>query len=388
MPTGLGYQTISGVGIESVVGTGVAATQRVRNLAFSPDEVYAFLLDNTLSGTVGQVTPELGMRDIRGSFQAYLTYTTSHVLLTHFFGSFASSAYTFLDSLLGKGLTWAIDKQVSIWELLGVKINQLVLEFGPEGAMLTGTFIAQDIKYASTVNTTATLAALIPNIDPRCKLAPDLDVRLGVASATLGVGQSIKCVSGKVTLTRLMAETHTSGTRNIIEPAPDNFLQGDIELVLARYDTNQYMTWRTTNTRLACQLIFTEEAALGTHTQTWTIPNLTLSETPTPVSGPGFIPLSLKGPISIGQDSLTATTISVVSADNSFNDSGNAMPFVYPGATLISSGFTAGADNATSTVVSRTAGRIIVTGPMLVNEAAGGTRTLITRNPFVRVTET
>lgn len=388
MATGIGYQTISGVGAESTVGTGVLATQRVRNLEFTPDEVYARLFDNSLSGTVGQVSPELGMRDISGGWKAYLTYTTSHVLLSHFFGTFASSAYTFLDSLVGKSLTWAIDKQVSIWEFLGVKINQLVLEFGAEGAMLSGTLIAQDVKYSSTTNTSATLAALVPNVDPRCKLAPDLDVRLGVASATLGSGQSIKCISGKITLTRPMAETHTSGTRSIIEPAPDNFLQGTIELVLSRYDTNQYMTWRTGNTRLACQLIFTEEAALGSHTQTWTIPNLTLDTSPTPVSGPGFIPLTLTGNISIGQDTLTAATISAASADNSFNDSGNNMPFVYPGATVIAAGFTNAANNGSFPVVSRTAGKIVVSGGTLVLEAAGSSRTLITRNPFARVTET
>ena len=385
MADGLGYATIAAVGEESTVNTPVNATQRVRNLEFTPDAAYARLVDNTLSGTVGQVTPELGMLDIRGSWRAYETYTLSNLLPKHFFGSLSAGRYSFLDSLVGKSLTWAIDKQVSVWNLSGVKINQLNLEFGPEGAMVTGTLIAQGLLYSGGENTSAELAALLPNVDKRCKLAPDLNVRLGVASAALGSPEEIAVSSGKITVTRPMAETHVSGTRNVYEPAPDNFLTGSVELVLPRYSTNTYQTWRAANTRLSLRVYFCEENGSGT--REWLVPNLVLDESTSPVSGAGFIPLTLKGMIAIGQDKYgPVATISASTTDDSFNDSANSFPFMYPGSTIFVSGMVNAVNNGQHTVVSRTASKIVVT-TNLTTEAAPGAATIISRNPFVQLNE-
>jgi hypothetical protein len=384
MAEGVGYQTILAVGEESTVNTPVNATQRVRNLEFTADAQYTRLFDESLSGTVAQITPELGVLDIGGTWRAYDTYTLSNLLLKHFFGSLSTGRYTFLDSLVGKSMTWAIDKQVSVWNLSGVKINQLVLTFGAEGATLSGTMIAQGLLYSGGENTAGELAALLPSVAKRCKLAPDLNVRLGVASAALGTPEEISVQSGTLTLTRPMVEQHVSGTRNVLEPAPDNFLQGTVELELSRYSTNQYQTWRAANTRLALRLFFDEENGSGT--QEWLIPNLVLDTSPSPVSGPGFVPLSLTGTIAIGQDVYTAATISASTTDDSFNDSANSFPFIYPGATLIASGFVNAANNGVHTVVSRTVSKIIVT-TNLTTETAPGSATLISRNPFVQVNE-
>lgn len=75
----------------------------------------------------------------------------------------------------------------------------------------------------------------------------------------------------------------------------------------------------------------------------------------------------------------TASTISAASADNSFNDSANGFitaGFVV-GDTLTTSSFTNSANNSTvAVVVSVTAGKIVVSGPTLVTEAAGAPRTI------------
>lgn len=386
MPTGVGYQTISAVGAETVVNTPVNATQRVRNLEFTPDAEFTHLFDESLSGNIAQATPDLGVVDIRGTWRCYLTYTLLHVLLKHFFGSLTAGRYTFEDSLIGTGLTWAIDKQVGVWELSGVKINSMVLTIGAGVAELSGTLIAQGITYTGGQNTSAELLALLPNVDRRCKLAPDLSVRLGVATAALGSPEEITITAGTITLGRPQAETHVSGTRNVMEPAPDNFVTGAYELTLPRYTTNQYHTWRAALTRLSLRLLFDEEA--GSHTQEWLLPNVVIGPAPNPVSGPGFVPQSISGPITIGQDTLTAVTISAAAADNSINDSGAGFPMLYPGAKIWIAGFTGTAgNNGVATVVSRTASKIIISGITLVDDAVGESVTIVTRNPFVTITE-
>lgn len=382
MATGVGYQTIAAVGEETTVNTRVNATQRIRNLEFTPEADYTHLLDESLSGTVGQVTPDLGVLDIRGTWRCLNTYTLSHLLLKHFFGTLATGRYSFLDSLEGKALTWAIDKQVSVWELGGVKINELVLNFSPETVELSGSLIGQSFLLSGTENTAAELAALIPQIDRRCKLAPDLNVRIGVATAPLGVPEEISVSDGSITLTRAMAEQHVNGTRNILEPVPDNFLTGTISLTLSRYTTNQYQTWKAANTRLSLRIFFDDESS--TKSQEWIIPNIVLTATPSPVNGPGFIPLTLEGMITIGQDSYTASTISADTADDSFNDSANLFPMAYPGGQLIVVG-PAGVNSGTHTITSRTAGKIIV-GTNLTNQTAAS-HTLIIRNPFAQINE-
>lgn len=386
MPTGVGYQTISAVGAESVVNTPVNATQRVRNLEFTPDAEYTHLFDESLSGNVAQATPDLGVRDIRGSWRCYLTYTLAHVLLKHFLGSLSAGRYTFEDTLVGTGLTWAIDKQVGVWELSGVKINTMVLTIGTGVAELSGTLIAQNLTYTGGQNTSGELVALLPNVDRRCKLAPDLNVRIGVATAALGSPEEITITQGSLTFGRPQAETHVSGTRDIMEPAPDNFLTGTYDLTLPRYTTNQYKTWQAALTRLSLRILFDEEA--GSHTQEWLIPNVVIGAAPNPVSGPGFVPQSISGPISIGQDTMTAVTISAAASDNSINDSGVGFPMLYPSAKIWIAGFTGTpGNNGVATVVSRTAGKIIISGITLVDDAAGESVTIVTRNPFAVINE-
>lgn len=385
MAEGVGYLSIAALGKETTVNTAVNATQRLRNLEFSPDSEYQSLLDESLQGQIGRVTPELGVVDIRGAWRCYDTYTLANLLLEHFFGTLTAGAYTFDNSLVGKALTWAIEKTVSVWELSGVKINQLVLTWGADGVFLSGTLIAQNIVYTGAQNTSAELAALLPNVARRMKIAPDLNVRLGVATAALGTPEEILAPEGTLTLTRPMAETHQNGTRAIVEPSPDNFLEGTVELTLTRYTTNQYQTWKSTNQRLSMRLFFDEENGAGT--QEWIIPNLVLTATPSPVNGPGFIPLTLSGMLAIGENKHgPATVISADTTDDSFNTTAADFPMLYAGAKLYVAGFVSAGNLGEFTVVSRTASKIVVSAN-LTTEIAGPSVTIVSRNPFARVVE-
>lgn len=73
---------------------------------------------------------------------------------------------------------------------------------------------------------------------------------------------------------------------------------------------------------------------------------------------------------------LTGTTISASSVDNSFNFSGNNSPVFVVGQWLRSSGFATAANNGYFQVVSRTAGKIVVSGSLLTTEAAAASVTV------------
>ena len=161
MAEGVGYLTVSAIGKESTVNTAVNCTQRQRNLEFTPDSEYAHLMDESLSGQIARVTPELGMVDIRGSWRCYNTYTLALLPIEHFFGTLTAGAYTFDNSLVGKSLTWAIEKTVSVWELSGVKINEFTLSWDADGVYLAGTCIGMGLLYTGAQNTSAELAALV-----------------------------------------------------------------------------------------------------------------------------------------------------------------------------------------------------------------------------------
>jgi len=72
--------------------------------------------------------------------------------------------------------------------------------------------------------------------------------------------------------------------------------------------------------------------------------------------------------------SYVADSLSFAAADNSINDSELAFPTMRPGDTITISG--SASNNGTAVVVSITAGKLIVSGKTLVNEAAGATVTL------------
>jgi len=464
MPEGVGYLAIAAIGEETTVNVPVNATQRLRELEFDMDSEYSVLMDESLQGDLGRTTPELGVLDLAGTWRCYNTYTLSNLLLKHFFGSLSGGVYTFIDNLVGKSLTWAIDKTVSVWELSGIKINELTLSWDSDGVYLDGTCLAQGISYhsltytATTIsadsndssindsangfpafnvgdkitisgftgggpngvgyvasrtaakiilsgisvttdaagesvtingaqNTAAELAGLLPNTARRMKIAPDLRIRLGVGTAALTGANDIFAGEGSITFTRPMATTHTNGTRTIFEPSPDNFFEGTMDLTLTRYNTNQFQIWRAARTRLALEIFFKEEVIVSPRTQTWTIPNLILRATPSPVSGPGFIPLSLTGDISIGQDTYgPVTTISFSTTDDSINDSANGLMFLYPGAKVFVAGAADAANNGVHTVLTSTASKITVS-TNLTTAVAGASITLVGKNPLCRVVE-
>ena len=387
MADGIGYLTVLAAGVESTSGTPVNATSRLPNLEFTPDKEYTFLPDESLGGHVFQPQPDLGIVDIRGAWRVYADYALANILLTHFLGSLSSGRYIFADALTTT-LTMAIDKQVSVWELSGVFINQMVINISAGLTELSGTLIAMGATYSGGENTTTELANLLPPRARKCKSSPDLTVRIGAAATALSSGNDIKIQNGTITLNRPMAETHENAARTIRKPVANGFANGEFSFALTRYDTNQYKTWLDANTALQLAILFDEEG--GSSTKEWYFPRVHLTTAPAPVSNPDFVPQTITGGIDRGDGVYTAATIAAANADNSINDSAVAFPLIHPGAKLWTSGFTGTAsNNEQRTVVSRTTAKIVLTGgTALVDDAEGESVTVYYQQPPFYILET
>jgi hypothetical protein len=392
MPGGKGFLTIAGVGDETdYYGAEALVTQQIKTLTWEIEDVYADLLDESLTGSNAQITPEAGVTDITGAWSCIMTYTEQHLLLMHFFGTYNGTAkrYTIASSIEGTGLTWAIDKVNSVATAYGVKINQLVFNVAPGWITLSGTAIAQTLIRNSALNTAAVLAALAPDLNVRAKYT-DTTFRLGVSTALLTAANDIDISEATITFTRQMAQTHVAGTRGIYEPDEDGFFDIALSLTFPRYLTDQYKTWAAAKTPLTLRMFCDAEGT--SDSLELLLPGVTISDAPTPVSGPGFIPQTITALGRVYQHSYgPVTTLSAAAADNSINDSANAIPVVYPGATVRVSGFTGASTtaNGVRTVVSRTASKLVLSGgAALIDDAAGESVTLQFREPLATLTET
>lgn len=92
----------------------------------------------------------------------------------------------------------------------------------------------------------------------------------------------------------------------------------------------------------------------------------------------GFNLLARDGIVS---DQVVASTISAANGDNSLNDSANGFGAFQAGDVIRVTGFTAGANNTTMTVVTASAAKLIVSGATLTTEAAGNSITITERLP-------
>lgn len=72
----------------------------------------------------------------------------------------------------------------------------------------------------------------------------------------------------------------------------------------------------------------------------------------------------------------SAATVDAVDSDNSFNDSGSGFPVLVPGQWVRVGGFANAANNGWFEIVTRTTGKLVVTGGTLVNESESPTITI------------
>lgn len=284
MPTGAGYRGILGVGVESVWGTEVAASQRVPYRGNPLSAEYARLADQALEGRGAMRVSDQGMVDVANSIPTTWRYTTTQRLLEQFFGDLTSGTYGMQETNDGISVTLAEQKTVSVWAWTGCKVSQIVIAGTPDDqVMVTYDVIAQDETQASAQNTTNSLAALT-DIDAPILLT-DLNFRIGPLGAALDGDDEYGVAGFTVTVQRPQAITHNNQARTILEPVDSGRRVCTLALDIPRYTTNQWQTWKNNNTTLQARLYFTD----GSNTKEILLPEIKLLTVSNPTDGPELL---------------------------------------------------------------------------------------------------
>lgn len=284
MPTGLGYLAKAGVVEQSAYGTPLAVTELLPiKPGFDGDSLFRLLADEVLEGKASQRVADQGVRETKGRLPVQLRYQSAYLLLKHFFGTFAANKFSLDNSIEGKFLTLAAEKQVSVWEFVGVKIPRLSIESSHEAVMLTADLVAKTLNETGTVNTSATLAAL-SNTSPNL-LHSHLNFRIGDTVDALAAGDEVKISSFALELDRGMDEVHVNEDRTPIEGVEPQRRNVTLRFQLERYTTNQFRTWLAARTILQARLFFDDPAS--TKSFEILLPELLLETAPVPVADAG-----------------------------------------------------------------------------------------------------
>lgn len=286
-----GYETEGGLGAETTVGTPVAATERLCILDESLNQVFSMILDPSLCGTASQGAPKKGTKIAEGGWSQMFRYDKAQLLLTHFFGTrnddtpgVGTNTYVFDSNIDGDSLTVAVNKQVSVWEFAGVKVNEIVLSSNPaDGVRLAVTGFAVNLDRASVLNTPASLNALPVNLDFMIHQEVTLRIRdqLGaLASPT----DEYDISDFTLTITRNLEPTEVN-SENRLEALENDFQFTTLEATFPRYCEDTFIDAHEARTLMQADLVVSD----GTSSKTVNLPELVVTEFTAPVEGAAFV---------------------------------------------------------------------------------------------------
>lgn len=286
-----GFQSIMGVGAESTIGTPVAATEKVCFLSEDLTEQFEEILDDSLCGTPARSIGQQGTQIVEGGFEYHWRYELAQAILTHFFGTLSvdtpvvgTNTYSLDPNIDGDGITVAIDKQVSVWEFAGYKVNELVITGNPtDGIQISVDGFAIDLDLASILNTPATLAALG---DPGAFMVfQDLTFRIGdLVDALASPTDDFSISEFSITLTRNLEPTPVNSQQRL-EAVENDFRGAELTFTIPRYNDNFFVSAHQNHTPLQCDIAVTD----GTNTKTILMPKLIVLEANASVDGAGFV---------------------------------------------------------------------------------------------------
>ena len=256
--------------------------------------IYHLVLTGTYTASATNAI-EVGTEDVASGggfeiFDAAWADSATKNMNARFYSSTFSDTFLFANGLTGMGLTAAFDKTAGgIHEYSGIKISSLTISGDPDkGVTMQADVIGQQ-RSSSPTNTTGILAGLI-NTRPPVGFT-DLNLRIGVQSAALGVPEEVAIRDFEFKLAWDLDQINTSGGRQIIEPE-NTFRTVDFSFLVPRFTTVQYHTWAKDGTRLQVRLQFTD----GTNFLTLNIPEFLIQPTvEAPVSGPQPLNVRVRG---------------------------------------------------------------------------------------------
>lgn len=285
-----GFSSIMGVGVESTLGTPVAATQKKCYIDESIDETINEILDNSLCGTAARGEGQQGTRIIEGGISYPLRLDLADLVLQNFFGTLSvdtpsagTNTYELENSIDGVGLTVAIDKQVAVFEWAGYKTSSLTISGSPtDGIIVSCDGFAKSLDLASVLNTSASLAALAEG-DVFYTFQQAV-VRIGDLADALAAGDSFEMSEFSIELNRNLEPVEVNA-QDRTEALENNFRESTFTITIPQYQSNFFIDAHRAHTRLQCDIVMTN----GTATKTIRMPKLIVTDYTANISGPEYV---------------------------------------------------------------------------------------------------
>jgi hypothetical protein len=172
------------------------------------------------------------------------------------------NTYTLNDDM-DNSFTMAFDKQVSIWEYAGCKINSLTIR-GTAGMPVEFEFdiVCKALDVSSGTNTSGTMNSAVFLAAPVI-MTEDLTLWIGDNADALDSGDEIEVTSFELVINNTLRTDLYTNQATISEPIRNGRRVIDLTLGLGTYESNTYKTWYQNNTDVQARLKFTHpDAAL------------------------------------------------------------------------------------------------------------------------------
>jgi len=303
MSLGQGYAARMAIANESSWGTGVAGEAIVPFSSEDLNRTIEMIESNFLDGHAARralyasVIKALG--NLSGELDGYYGYAGGFEYLLWAFAGGAGSRdttnglnqYKVADQVVNS-LTLAVLKDVSVWELPGVKVNTLNIKGSAGGAIeFSADIIAKTLLRtgdSGIVNTSGGINGISQTGVPITFLFDDLIFRIGDQSDALASGDQLKIddfsFDGNNNLSEPQFSTEDSShtdSRLTLEPKRNGFRDVKLTFKLPRYESDQIFTWLNNDTALQADLKFSRSG----YEFNILLPNIKLVDPKAPISG-------------------------------------------------------------------------------------------------------
>lgn len=281
MPTNIGFLSVLGAKLETTYNTAIAVDRSFYaisdSLVNTPTLVYS-------PGLIGYGAQH---RTVRGPSQRQGALTVLHDLgaqnpfFRQCFGAYtaavigppaADAFYSIVDLTDGIGLTAAISEHLGVREHTGLKLSQIQLTGSPtDGCRIAATTtFYRGYSLTSTVNTPAIMDALaLP--DPEL-VFDEVDIQIGDLTDALVAGDAKDVMGYTFTFNRNLQQ-RVANSLIPYEAKENDKRTVQLQITVPYYDTQQWHTWRDTQTPLQGKVIW----ASGGASQTLLLPYMTVS---------------------------------------------------------------------------------------------------------------
>lgn len=308
MSTGQGAASRAALGKETVWGTRVAVDTLIpfdsESVVKSIAQIESAYLDGTagkrsligsLIDAMGDLSGEMVFDQISGGFIGIEDIVRGAFGAGAWDAANTLSQYT-LNSTIDDSYTVAFNKQVSAWEIGGVKIGSLALS-GAAGEIckFSASLIGQDLLRtgdAGIVNAIAAITGISPSNTPVPITFNDLVFRIGDQANALAGGDQLGISQFEFGLNNSLSDptfstidSTNTNAKTTLEPERNGLREVTIKITVPRYIADTMFSNNNNDTPLQADLIWTN----GSDSFSLFLPNIYVTSVSAPISGPEII---------------------------------------------------------------------------------------------------